>query len=113
MDRQSLAFRTDQEDGQALLAVTGEIDMATAEALFRQATALIDDGARQLVLDLGGVTFCDSLGLAALVRVYRHGTAAGCVLRLTNPHDHVAHVLHISGLDQILEVVPAPSPERA
>ena len=62
---------------------------------------------------VAGVTFCDSLGIAALVRIYRHSNALGCRVRLTNARDRVAHVLHISGLDQVLEVVPDWSPGHA
>jgi anti-sigma B factor antagonist len=104
MNRQSLAFRDACEAGEALLAVAGEIDMTTADSLYERASALVDQGARVLVLDFGGVTFCDSLGLAAIIRIYRYGTAHGCHLRLTNLHEHVAHVVQISGLDQVVEV---------
>ena len=107
MDPQPLTFRTGRTADDALLAVSGEIDMATAESLYERATALVDADTRTLVLDLGGVTFCDSLGVAALVRVYRHATGLGCRLRVTNLRGHVAHVLQISGLDQMFEVQAA------
>jgi anti-sigma B factor antagonist len=104
MDRHPLAFRTNREADEASLAVTGEIDMFTAESLYQQARRLVDQSVSLLVLDLGGVTFCDSLGVAALVRIYKYGSAAGCRLRLTNLRPHVAHILQISGLDQVFEV---------
>jgi anti-sigma B factor antagonist len=106
MDRQSLAFHAAQEAGRVLLTVTGELDMSTADALYQQATGLIDEETRQLVLDLGEVSFCDSLGLAALVRIYHYGNARGCPLRLINVRGHVGLVLQISGLDQIFEIEP-------
>ncbi len=109
MNRQSLAFQDAREGGEARLAVAGEIDMTTAESLYERASGLVGQGTRVLVLDLGGVTFCDSLGLAALVRIYRYSAARGCHLRLTNLHEHVAHVVHISGLDQVVEVEADPS----
>jgi anti-anti-sigma factor len=99
-----LAFRSAQDDGAVSLAVSGEIDMATAESLYEQAIALVSTGTRLLVLDLTGVTFCDSLGIAALVRIYRYALGLGCQLRVTNPREHVAHVLQISGLDQVFEI---------
>jgi anti-anti-sigma factor len=104
MDRHSLAFRTDRRADEASLAVAGEIDMSTAESLYQQARGLIDGRPAQLVLDLGEVTFCDSLGVAALVRIYKYASAANCRLRLVNLRTHVAHILQISGLDQIFEV---------
>jgi anti-anti-sigma factor len=107
MDRQPLAFRSAQDADESSLAVAGEIDMSTAESFYEQARALIDSRTSMLVLDLGEVTFCDSLGVAALVRIYKHAIAAGCRLRLTNVRSHVAHILEISGLDQVFEVEPA------
>jgi anti-sigma B factor antagonist len=104
VERQVLTFRTARAADNALLSVVGELDMATAESLFKEATALMGDGTRMVVLDLDGVTFCDSLGLAALARIYRHGNGVGCRLRLTNLRGHVAHVIQISGLDQAFEV---------
>jgi anti-sigma B factor antagonist len=104
VERQSLTFRAEQDAGEASLAVTGEIDMMTAESLYERASSLVADDTRLLVLDMGGVTFCDSLGVAALVRIFRHSSGLGCRLRLTNLHGPVAHVIQISGLDQVLEV---------
>jgi anti-anti-sigma factor len=107
MDRQQLTFRSAREADEAVLSVAGEIDMNTAERLYEQAVALLDDGTRNLVLDLGGVTFCDSLGVSALVRIYRRAAATNCRLRVVNLRGYIAHVLQISGLDQMFEVQAA------
>ncbi len=104
MDRQLLTFRAEPAADEAKLAVSGEIDMVTAESLYEQATALVTEGVEVLVLDLEGVTFCDSLGVAALVRIFRYANGRGCRLRVVNPRGHIAHVLQISGLDQVFEV---------
>jgi anti-anti-sigma factor len=107
MDRHPLAFRSAQDADESSLAVAGEIDMSTAESFYERARALIDTKTAVLVLDLGEVTFCDSLGVAALVRIYKYASAAGCRLRLAHVRAHVAHILEISGLDQVFEVEPA------
>ena len=107
MDRHPLAFRSTQDADESSLAVAGEIDLSTADSFYERARALIDAGTSMLVLDLGDVTFCDSLGVAALVRIYKYAVAAGSRLRLVNLRTHVAHILEISGLDQIFEVEPA------
>jgi anti-sigma B factor antagonist len=107
MDRHPLAFRSTRDADESCLAVTGEIDMSTADSFIEQARALIDAGTSVLVLDLGEVTFCDSLGVAALVRIYKYGMASGSRVRLVNLRTHVAHILEISGLDQVFEVEPA------
>jgi anti-sigma B factor antagonist len=107
MDREHLTFRSARAADEAVLSVAGEIDMNTAESLYERAVALVDGGTRQLVLDLGDVTFCDSLGVSALVRIYRQAAAVSCRLRVVNLRGHIAHVLQMSGLDQMFEVQAA------
>jgi anti-sigma B factor antagonist len=107
MDPRLLTFRSERVGDEVTLTVGGEIDLATAESLYERASALVDASARVLALDLADVTFCDSLGVAALVRIYRHADGLGCRLRVTNVRGHIAHVLRISGLDQVFEIQAA------
>jgi anti-sigma B factor antagonist len=52
------------------LSVHGEIDLATAEPFEEQASeAVMDAPGSSVLLDLSGVTFMDSAGLRALIRV--------------------------------------------
>src|SRR5262249_61485859 len=99
-----LTYRSVRVSDEATLTVGGEIDLATAESLYARASALVDGSTTVLVLDLSEVTFCDSLGVAALVRIYRHANGLNCRLRVTNLRPHIAHVLQISGLDQVFEI---------
>ena len=65
-----LRLSVDHSHGAAVVTVSGELDAATAPDLERflgRATA--DQGA--FVLDLTGVTFCDSVGLATVVEAIR------------------------------------------
>ena len=48
------------------VVVTGEVDMSTADAMFRAATP---DGAAAATLDLRAVTFFDSAAIHALIRL--------------------------------------------
>lgn len=71
--------------------VTGEVDMATADTMFRTATL---DGARQATIDLRAVTFFDSAAIHALIRLAERYRGALQVL----PSPQVRRVLEISGL---------------
>jgi hypothetical protein len=53
-------------DDRALVTVTGEVDMSTADAMFRAATK---DDAAAATLDLRGVTFFDSAAIHALLQL--------------------------------------------
>ena len=78
-------------DDRALVTVTGEVDMSTADAMFRAATK---DDAAAATLDLRGVTFFDSAAIHALLQLAESYRERLRVL----PSAQVRRVLEISGL---------------
>ena len=85
-----------------VLTVTGELDLATAPEVRKRLIGAIEAGATAIVVDLHGVTFMDSCGLAALLharaRLAGHGRLA-----LVLAHDSYAHLsLEVAGLPQSL-----------
>jgi anti-anti-sigma factor len=78
-------------DQRVLVTVTGEVDMSTADGMFR---AAIEDAASAATLDLRAVTFFDSAAIHALLRLAEHYGAGLRVL----PSAQVRRVLEISGL---------------
>lgn len=85
----------------AVAAVGGEMDLPTAPGLHQQATALIGDHPH-LILGLSGVTFCDSSGLNALLRLRRHAGENGGRLTLAAPTDQITRMLRLTGADAVL-----------
>ena len=75
----------------AVVTVTGEVDMSTADAMFRAATK---DDAAAATLDLRGVTFFDSAAIHALLQLAEFFGERLQVL----PSTQVRRVLEISGL---------------
>ena len=61
------------------LRLTGEMDIATAETMLEPAYRLLADGHRHIVLDGAGVTFCDSQGLNAMLRLLNAVPPGGSV----------------------------------
>ena len=97
----TLTFATGRrEDGAVILAATGEIDMSNA-AVF---TSALSDARRSaggpLVLDLTGVDYIDSAGLAA---VFTH---IDQLQLLATPL--LAPVLTVAGLDDITTIQDPP-----
>ncbi|MFE9533221.1 STAS domain-containing protein [Streptomyces sp. NPDC006691] len=79
-----------------VLRWSGELDMATSEALYMQAVAA--PPGERLVLDLTQVTFMDSMGLNALLRIGQERQLA-----IVGPlQDQVRHVLEITQADTVL-----------
>ena len=67
----SLDVERSSADGCELIAVEGEIDVATSPRLIAALNGAVTDSAMSLVVDLSRVGFMDSTGLALLVRVQR------------------------------------------
>jgi anti-sigma B factor antagonist len=85
-----------------LLRVTGDVDLYVASAFQKQGTAYVRAAAAPL-LDMRGVSFVDSAGLAALVSLAREAQSSGKTLRLRiagSPR----RVLRITGIDQMITV---------
>ena len=84
--------------------VSGEVDLSTAPELER---ALVQEicAAREVLLDLSGVSFIDSSGLHAIVTAARAAQSNGGALSLDSRlPDQARRVLEITGLQSLVEV---------
>jgi anti-anti-sigma factor len=81
-------------DGHAVVALRGELDVADAVAV---AAALGSVATREagIIVDLAGLKFIDSSGVAALVRGRRQAWEAGGDLILAAPQQTVMRVLDV------------------
>ncbi|MEU1212968.1 STAS domain-containing protein [Streptomyces sp. NPDC005791] len=90
---------TEEPDGRyAVATVTGELDVATAPAVYHQATEAIAH-CPLVILDLSGVTFCDSSGFNALLRLRRRAQETGTDLALAAAPAQVVQLLTLSGAE--------------
>ncbi|WP_449060754.1 STAS domain-containing protein [Planomonospora algeriensis] len=92
-----------------VVALHGEIDIATAPALRRRLLNALQHSTDLLVLDLSAVSFCDAAGLTVLIDVRRRAVASGITVRLAAPRPSVARLLHVTGLDRAFAVHPTLS----
>lgn len=100
MVHQKLDISVYRESNETIVELTGEIDLQTAPRLSVAVDdALADDPAR-VVLDMGGVTFCDSRGLGTLVVLSRAATRSRAVLVLSNLGDFLKRLLTVSGIGE-------------
>lgn len=84
--------------------LVGELDMAAAASAIREA-AQAAEGAEAVVVDLSGLTFIDSTGLNALVRI-RHLSAEpdGPQVVLRSPSPAISKVLRLTALSDYLDI---------
>ena len=87
-------------DGEVVVLVRGEIDVASAPMLWERLVEAIPD-TKRLVLDLRETEFIDSTGLSVFVRALRRLRGDGSELILRSPRPGVRKILDITGLDQV------------
>ena len=95
---------TGTQEGRVLdLAISGEVDHHGAREIMGELERNIETSLpRVLELDLGGVTFMDSSGIAVLLRAYRRLGALGGEVRVHNVPPQAARVLRAAGLDKLI-----------
>lgn len=91
-------------EGNALVTLAGELDVASSRYAFDSVRHVIDRHRVPVIVDVGGVTFCDVRGLSALVRMSNYASAAGCPLAVSSPGPHLLKIMRITGLDHCLAI---------
>ena len=95
-------------DGNQIVSVAGELDIATAEQAYVYLSDVIDAWPAPVSVDLSGLTFCDASGLGVLARTARHARQAGRQLKLTAARPSLLKIMRITGLDRAFpELVPS------
>jgi anti-anti-sigma factor len=104
VERPDLTIAVAHGPGEATVSLSGEIDMSTVARLSKVVGDLLNTAELasptppRVVLDMAGVTFCDSQGLGTLVVLSRKATMAQSCLVLVNVGDFLLRVLDITGL---------------
>lgn len=94
----------------AVIAVDGEIHLSTAPELSQVLAAALDAGRTRLVLDLSGVMFIDSTGLAALLTSLRRITRVNGALALVCTSPTVLRLFEITNLTSTFAIYDAVEP---
>ena len=94
------------EEGRAVTArVSGEIDHHAARTLMAELGRQVDAAMpRELTLDLGGVSFMDSSGIAVVLRSWKRMRELGGSMALQNVPPQAAKVLRAAGVDKLLQI---------
>lgn len=88
--------------GVRVLMVRGELDHWSGARLEERLIALAAAGHSRIVLDIGGLRFCDAGGIRILVRGHARARAQEGWLRLACPTRRVRHVLTVAELTGVL-----------
>jgi anti-sigma B factor antagonist len=99
------------ELGISVVEVRGELDLDSTSLLRAALADLLDRGIHRIVLDVGKLRFCDSIGLSVLITTQHACRDSGGFLRLAAPGESLLRLLLIVGLTE--HVVAYASVEAA
>lgn len=106
-----LNWRIDRQHGLVTVALSGEMDLASADAITKVASELSAEGS-VLVFDLGELEFMDSTGIRLLGTLKQSADQDGrrfLIGRISGP---VRRVLHVAGLLSFFEYVEGTPPDE-
>ena len=110
VDLAALTIRPHRDGGTHLLVLSGELDIASADAV----QAMLERGEattalQNIVVDLRELRFIDSTGLRLLIEAARRAETAAYRLRIVRPAAAVFRVFEIAGVDTLLPFADAPA----
>jgi anti-sigma B factor antagonist len=90
-----------------VIAISGELDQATADQLRTPLRETIEDGTGAVMIDMSDCSFIDSTGLGVIVEAWKQlqtrngdsGALSICCLKA-----EVRRLLEVTGLDQAIEI---------
>lgn len=96
-----------EREGWTVVAVVGELDVATAPRLRQELHRVVGAGSAPdagpaVVLDLAGVDFLDSTGLGVIIGILKRVRTQGGDLRLAAAPHRVTRVFEVTRLDRVL-----------
>ena len=110
----NINFLVGEEQGSVpvtVLKVEGDIDASTYKNLQDKAAELAEAGAKNILLDLGGVEYMGSAGFRAIHAIanmlnteQKQGMYKSEHIKLLNPKGEVARVIKTLGFDSFLEI---------
>jgi anti-anti-sigma factor len=91
-----------QHRGLTVVRVSGELDLEPAPDLCALFDVLVEDQQVHMLVDLEKLSFCDSVGLSALIHGYNVCHGAGGTFRITGDTGLVTRLLRATGVRALL-----------
>lgn len=89
-----------------VLPLEGEIDLHVSPRLENSLNSILKKRPDHVVVDLSGVTFIDSSGMAVLIRVMQSMKEYGGRLTISGMNEDVRPIFETARLDQIFVIDP-------
>ena len=92
-------------DGFAVVALSGDIDLQSSPAVRQQLLSCFERHDR-VIVDLSGVTYIDSSGVASLVEAFQLARKKNGTFSLVKVSNAVMRVLSLARLDRVFSIHP-------
>ena len=100
-----MEIKTQSADRRLVLRLSGELDHHGAKEVMRKMDLAIDAAVPlQLMLDLSGVSFMDSSGIAVVMRAQRRMQALGGSLVVTQVPEQARRVLQTANIGRLIQM---------
>ena len=100
-----MEITTSFQSGRLTIFLAGELDHHEARGALATIDELLDEYLpRDCALDLSGLSFMDSSGIALIVRVSRRVSSLGGRVWIENPARQPRRVIDTSGIDRLVPV---------
>ena len=93
-----------EADGNDLIVVQGEVDLYSSPELRTAILKSVSKGHGRLGIDLRGVAYMDSSGVATLIEGLKGAGSKEMTFALIAPSSSVMKVLQLSRLDTVFEI---------
>lgn len=87
------------------LKVAGEVRLEETLVFKDKALELIEEGVKNLVLDLVNTDYICSAALGAIVMVFKKLKENGGILKISNPNSNIMQIFRLTRLDKVIEIV--------
>jgi anti-sigma B factor antagonist len=104
---EALSVRSESRDGATIVRPQGDIDLAGSPTLRQEIKKAQAGGPKRLIIDLGGVPYMDSSGVATLVEAMQLARKGGTKLVLCGLQDKVRSIFEIARLDTVFTITPS------
>ncbi|HAU38561.1 MAG TPA: anti-sigma B factor antagonist [Phycisphaerales bacterium] len=90
----------------AVVDVAGDIDLNTSPEFQQGLLRVLDLRPGKLVVNLSGVMYMDSSGVASLVKMLSRARRTGAAMCLASMTDRVRDIFEITRLDRVFDIYP-------
>ena len=100
-----MKISTSYRNGQLTLFLKGELDHHGAKDSMKKIDGLIDEYLpRDSIIDLAGLTFMDSSGIAVILKIYKRMNEMGGRAWVEHVPPQPMRVIDASGIDRIVKI---------